>query len=307
LFFGNKLVVLREVGSNVHILHNPIILDCRIESYLIWVRYQGRQAMLKKLDEALGRFVRLGSFPLAVRMTRTDDKLSERTRRPRRDMDITVAVCQTFSIARHYGWQIAVGAEDINCPLALNAFGFKEEVEPFSCGDMCAGMFTETRQAGVRTESEVPRFNFGEYRYILAAPISRADFQPQLYLIYGNSAQIMRLLTAVLFKKGGYITSKFSGRLDCADICIETLRTGKPQIILPCYGDRVFGQTQDDEMAITLPVGIEDDIIAGLEGTHKGGIRYPIPKFLKYSPQYPKHYYKAFEFWDKKQEDSDEG
>lgn len=256
--------------------------------------------MLKNLDEALTKHIRPESFPLAIRMVKEGEPLSNRTRRPLKDMQTKVAVCQTFSMARRYGWQAAVGEEDISCPLALTAFGFREELETFSCGEMCAGMFTETRQAGARTEAEVPRFSFREYKYILAAPISRADFQPHLYLVYGNSAQVMKLLAAVLFKKGGYLNSKFSARLDCADICIETMITGRPQVILPCYGDRVFGQTQDYEIAITLPAGIEEDLIAGFEGTHKGGIRYPVPAYLRYSPEYPKHYYKLHDEWEQK-------
>ncbi len=255
--------------------------------------------MLRKLDTALSQYVRPGSFPLAVRMVKEGEQLSERTKRPHENLNIQVAVCQTFSMARRYGWQLAVGKEDINCPLALTVFGFNKEVAVFSCGEMCAGMFTETKHAGARTESAAPKFSFNEFKYILTAPISRADFLPHLYLIYGNSAQIMRLMTAVLYKNGGYLTSKFAGRLDCADICIETMKSGTPQIILPCYGDRVFGQTQDDEMAITIPAGIEEEIISGLEGTHKGGIRYPMPTFLRYSPQYPQHYYKLFDSWEK--------
>ncbi len=263
--------------------------------------------MLKELDEALVTYVRPGSFPLAVRLVKEGEEVSERTRYPHRDLNTKVAICQTFSIARRYGWQMAVGQEDINCPLALTAFGFKEEIETFTCGEMCAGMFTETKAAGARTEAQVPKFSFREYKYILTAPISRADFVPHLYLVYGNSAQVMRMLAACLYKTGGYLTSRFSARLDCADICIETMRSGKPQIILPCYGDRVFGQTQDDEMAITFPAGTEADLIAGLEGTHKGGIRYPVPSFLRYTPQYPKHYYRLFEDWEKKETPGHEG
>lgn len=259
--------------------------------------------MLKDFDEAVAKYVRPGSFPLAVRMVREGEELSERTKRSHRDMNIKVAVCQTFSMARRYGWQLAVGEEDINCPLALTAFGFKEELELYDCGAMCAGMFTETKQAGARTEAQVPKFSFKEYKYILAAPVSRADFVPHVYLVYGNSAQIMRLVAAALYKKGGYLTSKFSARLDCADICIETMKSRDPQVILPCYGDRVFGQTGDDEMAISLPVGIEEDLIRGLEGTHRGGIRYPVPAYLQYTPEYPEHYYQMHDAWKEKDKD----
>ena len=256
--------------------------------------------MLKDFDEAMAKYVRPGSFPLAIRMVREGEELSERTKRPKKDMNIKVAVCQTFSMARRYGWQLAVGEEDINCPLALTNFGFKEELDLYSCGAMCAGMFTETKQAGARTEAQVPKFSFKEYRYILAAPVSRADFVPHVYLVYGNSAQVMRLVAAALYKKGGYLTSKFSARLDCADICIATIKSREPQVILPCYGDRVFGQTGDDEMAISLPVGIEEDLIRGLEGTHRGGIRYPVPTYLQYTPEYPEHYNLMHDAWKDK-------
>jgi len=259
--------------------------------------------LLDRLDNALSRHVRPGTFPLAVRMVPPGEELPERTRRPKESMGTELAICQTFSMARRYGWQLAVGAEDIGCPLALTAFGFKPETGAFTCGEMCGGMFTESDEIGARTEAEVPRFSFAEYKYLLTAPISRSGFAPHLYLVYGNSAQVMRLLTAYLWKEGGYITSRFSGRLDCADVCIETMKTGRPQVILPCYGDRVFGQTQDHEMAFAFPAGKEEQIIEGLEGTHRGGVRYPTPSFLKYQPVFPDHYYKLFDEW-KEQEES---
>jgi uncharacterized protein (DUF169 family) len=253
---------------------------------------------LNKLDQALTEHVRPGTYPLAVRMVKDSEALPERTKRPKEDFGHTVAICQTFSIARRYGWQIAVGAEDIGCPLALTAFGFKPVTETFACGEMCGGMFTESNEIGARTETEVPKFSFAEYQYLLTAPVGRAAFEPHLYLVYGNSAQVMRIMTALLWKKGGYIHSRFSGRLDCADICIETIQTGKPQVILPCYGDRVFGLTQDHEMAMAFPAGEEQELIEGFEGTHKGGIRYPTPSYLQFEPRFPNHYYKLFDDWN---------
>jgi uncharacterized protein (DUF169 family) len=231
-------------------------------------------------------------------MTEASEPLPERTKRPLKEFGHQVAVCQTFSIARLYGWQIAVGADDVGCPLALTAFGLKPVTDGFSCGKMCAGMYTETVEAGARTESEVPKFSFEKFKYILAAPTDRCGFEPQVILVYGNSAQVMRLVAAALWKSGGYIHSRFSGRLDCADSVIETMQTDKPQVILPCYGDRVFGSTQDHEMAFAFPFRLSADIVEGLEGTHKGGVRYPIPSYLRFKPQFPEHYYSLFKEWE---------
>ncbi|HWR82986.1 MAG TPA: DUF169 domain-containing protein [Candidatus Deferrimicrobium sp.] len=257
------------------------------------------KALLLSLEKAVQQYVRPSTFPLAVRMVVAGEPLPQRTRRLKETFGHEVAICQTFSVARRYGWQVAVGEEDVGCPLALTAFGLKPETTSFTCGRMCSGMYTETDDAGRKTEAEVPKFSFGRYQYVLAAPIERAGFDPHVYLIYGNAAQVMRLVTAWLWKEGGYLDSRFSGRLDCADICIETMSSGKPQVILPCYGDRVFGQTQDDEMAFAFPAGSEQQLIDGLEGTQRGGIRYPIPSYLRYKPVFPEHYYKLFEEWEK--------
>ena len=63
------------------------------------------------------------------------------------------------------------------------------------------------------------------------------------------------------------------GRLDCAEIVIQTLATNEPRVILPCNGDRVFGMAQDNEMTLAFPRAYAQEIIEGLEGTHKGAIR----------------------------------
>ena len=239
--------------------------------------------VLNSLNQALEKHVRPQTFPLAIRMLKSDDELPSRAKRPWRDLGFKTAICQTISISRRYGWVVAIGKEDISCPLAKSAFGFEPLVEHFTGGCCCEGMYTETAAAGAKTEAELPKFSFQEYKYFLTAPIDRTTFEPHLFLVYGNSAQVMRLLAASLFKTGGYLHSRFSSRLDCADIAIETMQTQKPQVVLPCYGDRLFGQTQDHEMAFAFPYSHAQDLIDGLEGTHKGGVRYPIPTYLRYS------------------------
>ena len=48
-------------------------------------------------------------------------------------------------------------------------------------------------------------------------------------------------------------------------------------MIVPCTGDRIFGQVQDHEVAFSTPFSLLDDIISGLEATHKAGAaRYPV-------------------------------
>jgi len=60
--------------------------------------------------------------------------------------------------------------------------------------------------------------------------------------------------------------------------------------VLPCNGDRVFGMTQDTEMAFSFPFAWAEEVRAGLEGTHRGGVRYPIPVAMRQTPRMPRTY-----------------
>lgn len=256
--------------------------------------------MKEMLHEVLGeieKHVRPNTFPLAIRVLRGGEEIPEKAKRPLRDMQVQLSICQGITMARTYGWTLAMGNEDLSCPIAKAVFHFEEPLTYYTDGNLACGMYTENKEAGAITELEVPKFSKAESGVILVAPLSRTDFEPDLVLVYGNSAQVMRMVAASLYKSGGSITSTFSARADCADIIIKTKQTGKPQVILPCYGDRVFGQTQDDEMAFTIPVDHLNDFVQGLHGTQRGGVRYPIPHFLQYQAKFPATYEKLNDMW----------
>lgn len=246
----------------------------------------------------LDQHVRPETFPVGIRVVRPGEPLPDRVRRPLADMGIRVSICQGISMARRYGWSVAMGGEDLSCPIAQVAFGFEPAIAYYTEGNLAAGMYVEACGPGARTEAEVPKFNQTEAGIVVAAPLARANFTPQVLLVYGNSAQVMRLAAAALYKQGGALTSTTAARADCADIVIRTLQTPAPQVILPCYGDRVFGQTQDHEMAFTTPWEQVPELLEGLEGTHRGGVRYPIPHYLRYQAEFPATYRKLQELWE---------
>lgn len=219
-------------------------------------------------------------------------------RRPQADLGVKISICQGISFARRYGWVMGMANEDMQCPIAQVAFGFEEQIPYYTEGNLAAGMYVETCGQGALTEQELPKFTPEESGMVVAAPLHRCAFTPDILLVYGNSAQVMRLTTAALYKRGGALTSKTAARGDCADIVIRTLQTGEPQFILPCYGDRIFGQTQDHEMAFTTPWDLIPELLAGFEGTHRGGVRYPIPNYLTYQAHFPHTYQKLQELWE---------
>ena len=253
---------------------------------------------LETRDKGLTEHIRPATFPLAIRMIAPGEAFPQRTKRPRSDLGERIAICQGFALARHYGWAVGMTAEDVSCPLALAVWRLNPILGYFLEGMTCAGMYTRTPAEGVVTEASVDKWEYGQWQGVVAAPLQRASFEPHLVLLYGNSAQVMRLVTARLWSSGGRLSSSFAGRIDCADAVITTMKTGACQVILPCYGDRVFGQAQGDEMAFTIPEAHFATIVEGLEGTHKGGVRYPVPKFLRYTGRYPESYERMEALWE---------
>ena len=241
--------------------------------------------------------IRPATFPVAAKLLAADEPVPDKAKRPLRDMKVQIAICQAIAMARRYGWTVAVGAEDVNCVLTKTAFGLAPLTEHYTAGHLACGMYVATAEAGARTEQATHRLPAGKYKHLVVGPAARADFVPDALVIYGNAAQVMRLVTGALWKRGGAITSSFTGRIDCSDEIIRTAMTGEYQVILPCYGDRVFGHTEDSEMAFSLPGSKMAELVEGLEGTHKGGVRYPIPSFLRFTPQYPSHYYELERIW----------
>ncbi len=245
---------------------------------------------LKRLDDAISRHVRPDSYPVGIRMLKPGEPVPEGLRIPSQSMGENWIVCQSIGVARRYGWGIAVGKDDVICPLSAIAFGFRKPNDEYLSGFASKGMYCENEEAASRLEAGVWRFEPGTYDYLCVAPLGRATFEPHVVAVYANSAQVMRLVNAALYTRGGRIESTTGGRLDCAEIVIQTMTARAPKVIIPCNGDRVFGMAQDTEMVFACPWEFTDELLKGLDGTHKGGVRYPIPVAMRGTVTMPKHY-----------------
>ncbi len=61
-------------------------------------------------------------------------------------------------------------------------------------------------------------------------------------------------------------------------------------MIIACNGDRVFGMAQDTEMVFAFTWSFTGDLLEGLEGTYRGGVRYPIPVAMRSTVTMPQRY-----------------
>src|SRR5947209_10208273 len=179
---------------------------------------------VKTADRELQFYIRPQTFPVAIRMLKPSEEIPEKAKRPARDFKKLSMNCQVIDMARRYGWMIALTREDHICSLGIAALGFEKPTHLHNSGTLCEGMYTETKEAGQRSEAAVDKFAPGEYHTLLVAPLDRATFEPDLVCVYGNPAQIMRLTQAALWKRGGKLSSSLCGRIDFSE-CIETTIT----------------------------------------------------------------------------------
>jgi len=221
---------------------------------------------LKQVNETLNAYIKPQTFPLALKLCQSESELPERVRIPVRDMGYQITLCQGYGIARRFRWVMAVGKEDQCCVGGASTMGFRAE----------------------RANEDVEkRLETGKYSHLLIAPIEIADFEPDLILLYTDSAQAMRLAQSVTMSAGESVSSVATGTGDCGDVVARTIKSNQCQFILPSGGDRVFGGTQDNELIFTIPGGKVEAVINGLGETHKTGFRYPVLTDMRHAPALP--------------------
>jgi uncharacterized protein (DUF169 family) len=214
---------------------------------------------LKEVEQALNTHIRPLTFPLAIKMLKSESEIPEKTRRPFEQMKKRVAICQGIGMARKLGWTIAMGKEDMQCSLGAAPFGFFKNIELYKEGNLAAGMFTASKEAGKREEDLIDRFEHGLYSHILVSPLNRTAFEPDLLMVYGNPAQVMRLIQGALYNEGGAVQSSSMGRLGCAAI-ITVMKHDECRYLVPGNGDRIFGMTQDYEMTFMVPASYQEQM-----------------------------------------------
>ncbi len=69
-------------------------------------------------------------------------------------------------------------------------------------------------------------------------------YEPDCFAFYGNPAQIMRMVQAIVFEEGTRIQGNFGGKVECTEYLVAPYLTGKPRISIPGMGDRIFSMTR---------------------------------------------------------------
>ncbi|RLB03804.1 MAG: hypothetical protein DRG50_09795 [Deltaproteobacteria bacterium] len=231
-----------------------------------------------KYAEELNSYIRMTQFPIGFKLCKSRDEIPKGARRPR----FRINVCQLGLYARAYGWTMAATWEEQNCVLGACCCGLIPTPERVSKGVLGAGVYQKDLEAAAAMQKEMPKLD-PIYDAIVAFPLHSATdgLEPDVIILYVNSAQCLRLIQASLWHEGGAFTSPSVGDAGMCSMGIAyVMKTQGIAKDVPCMGDRRFAGAQEGDIIFSFHKSRAQQILEGLEGTHKGGIRYPIPTYL---------------------------
>jgi len=239
----------------------------------------------QKYGEELDRRLRLKTFPLALKMLRNEEDIPAGAKRPQKDFGHHFSLCQVFQISRREGKVMAMLKEDHWCFEPVVGYGLGEPPDYFMQGHNRYPRDVATLEAGKHYAQEFPRLEAGKYIGIAAAPLKTVNFEPDIVMIYCDSAQLCLLLLGREYKEGYNLKCSISGHAACVYAVVPALQTGECQVAVPCRGDHYRAMAGDEEMIFTVPKGKLEDLMQGLRRIETTGSK--LPAGYSFRPEYP--------------------
>ena len=232
-------------------------------------------AVWAETSEDFKRLLRLRTEPVAFRRLEKAEDLDKIANVVRVKRGFTF--CQVPFLVRVLGQTVGITKGDPIGDRCTRLHGLRPATEKSMQSEaaMLSSTWFASPEEALQQQRETPRVPVGEA--IVAAPLGKEKFEPEVVLIYGNPAQIMMILCGLQKERYERFQFFFIGEGACADSLAQCYVSGKPAAAIPCYGERAMGQVADDEMVVALPSGELGRAISGMKKLAKVGFKYPIP------------------------------
>ena len=196
---------------------------------------------LNELGEEIERTLKLRTHPIAVKLAQQKADIPEDALCPRLHNGNHLAQCQAFSLVRRQGITVAMVKEDHWCFTPLLAYGMvkKDPDDEF-----------------LQRVAAFPCLEYGKYIGIVAAPLQKAAFEPDMVLIYAEPAQIRRMLMWIKYAEPHRpVRSEFDPLGSCAFAITPVMESGEYRITFPDPGEQARASAREDEVILTVPGG----------------------------------------------------
>jgi uncharacterized protein (DUF169 family) len=233
--------------------------------------------------EELERKLKLRTSPLAVKMLKNEGDIPEGAVRPKRDRGYHLAQCQAFAMSRREKDTIAMLKEDNWCPGPIMAYGLVE--------------LQQERDSQRGHGATADRFEYGEYIGIVTAPLITTSFEPDLVIIYSNTAQLRSMLLTIKEEERPNINSFFYP-WSCSYAVVNPILTGQYWIVLPDPGEYERALGGEDEMMFSVPKVKLEEFMSDFNKAQEGSWGYSRFNYIM-QPDFPQPdiYKNVFKQW----------
>ena len=253
-----------------------------------------------KYGEDLERLLVLRYSPIAIKLLTNEDRVPEGAIRPKRDLGEHFALCQAFAMVRRQRVSIAMFKEDHWCVWPLISFGLVEfrEGEEYYEKTVTANFIEDPQKAKEFFKKYYPLLEYGKYTGMVMAPVSTANFEPDLVLVYLKPAQLRSILMAVKYKTGEMLDCQLDSVDSCVHSTVPLIKDGKYRVTVPDPGEYERGLTDEDEMIFSVPGNKLEELLDGMNLIAKRGFGYrQLAMEMKFDFPRPQFYDDLFKMW----------
>ncbi|MGQ9537311.1 MAG: DUF169 domain-containing protein [Actinomycetota bacterium] len=174
--------------------------------------------------------------------------------------------CQVLMEARR-GKRVLLTPENIACPAAAWALGFKEPPSVLVSGEMPASMgIFGNPDAVVNTFSTMQRLEMGKYGMVEVCPLGEAAWEPDVVVVESLAEHLMWIALAHVFHAGGRLHFDTAVlQATCVDVTVTPFVQRRLNISIGCYGCREATDLAEGECVLGFPGEFLDEIVESLE------------------------------------------
>ena len=208
----------------------------------------------QRISRDLVKRLSLRYEPVGVMLYRDTDSLPAGIPFTQKDLK---SYCQALILAGE-GEVLLLKKEQMGCKLGTSVLGLEKDMEAYLDDGVLekygVGLF-ETEEASAETILKSTYLEKGKTRAAFIAPLSEFKQKPQVVIFTANSEQIMWLLYALNYEKGGRMDLPQSGGAlgGCADITALPMLKGIPNITFLGLGCRLKSSIEPCDLMLGAP------------------------------------------------------
>ena len=209
---------------------------------------------LQGISSDLKKSLSLNYEPVGVAFYRQSDPLPEGVPFAEKAFK---SYCQALMLAGE-GEALLLKKEQMGCKLGTSVLGFETDMEAFLDDGVLekygVGLFA-TEEASAETILKSTYLEKGKTQAVFIAPLSHFSEKPEVVIFTANSEQVMWLLYAANYEKGGVMNLPQSGGAlgGCSDITALPMLEGIPNITFLGLGCRIKSAIDPCDLMMGVP------------------------------------------------------